>query len=211
LISASHLTITPYCRNTASGKSPVLKHQLQLPNKTRIYKSSQINLNDCSRHFSHKFRPRASTKTCTELCRTRHQFITGNRDGYFVAFVLVVAHTYIVHVVGAGITTPILSTVGNYDLTPCLRPSKVGEEGPREPRLSSSLMADKRAYNFRCNWCKTIILLGRLNTTRERNSPTLPYIEYATNYSISLKFITRNFDLICGHQLRKFRNDLVIN
>jgi hypothetical protein len=109
LISASHLTITPYCRNTASGKSPVLKHQLQLPNKTRIYKSSQINLNDCSRHFSHKFRPRASTKTCTELCRTRHQFITGNRDGYFVAFVLVVAHTYIVHVVGAGITTPILS------------------------------------------------------------------------------------------------------
>jgi hypothetical protein len=88
------------------------------------------------------------------------------------------------------------STVGNYDLTPCLRPSKVGEEGPREPRLSSSLMADKRAYNFRCNWCKTIILLGRLNTTRERNSPTLPYIEYATNYSISLKFITRNFDLI---------------
>jgi hypothetical protein len=55
------------------------------------------------------FRPRASTKTCTELCRTRHQFITGNRDGYFVSFVLVLAHTYIVHVVGAGITTPILS------------------------------------------------------------------------------------------------------
>jgi hypothetical protein len=53
------------------------------------------------------FRPRASTETCTELCRTRHQFITGNRDGYFVSFVLVVAHTYIVHVVGAGITTPI--------------------------------------------------------------------------------------------------------
>jgi hypothetical protein len=55
LISASHITITPYCRNTASDKSPVLKHQSQLPNKTRIYKSSQINLNDCRRHFSHKF------------------------------------------------------------------------------------------------------------------------------------------------------------
>jgi hypothetical protein len=55
------------------------------------------------------FRTRASTKTCSELCRTRHQFITGNRDGYFVSFVLVVAHTYIVHVVGAGSTTLILS------------------------------------------------------------------------------------------------------
>jgi hypothetical protein len=55
------------------------------------------------------FRTRASTKTCSELGRTRHQFITGNRDGYLVSFVLVVAHTYIVHVVGAGITTPILS------------------------------------------------------------------------------------------------------
>jgi hypothetical protein len=55
------------------------------------------------------FRPRASTKIGSELCRTRHQFITGNRDGYFVSFVLVVAHTYMVHVVGAGITTPILS------------------------------------------------------------------------------------------------------
>jgi hypothetical protein len=87
----------------------VPKHQSQLPDKTRIHKSSQINLNDCRRHFSHKFRPRASTKTCTELCRTRHQFITGNRDGYFVSFVLVVTHTYIVRVVGAGITTPILS------------------------------------------------------------------------------------------------------
>jgi hypothetical protein len=144
------------------------------------------------------FRPRASTKTCTELCRTRHQFITGNRDGYFVAFVLVVAHTYLHSTCrwSGNYDAHSKSTVGNYDLTPCLRPSKVGEEGPREPRLSSSLMADKRAYNFRCNWCKTIILLGRLNTTRERNSPTLPYIEYATNYSISLKFITRNFDLI---------------
>jgi hypothetical protein len=74
------------------------------------------------------FRPRASTKIGSELCRTRHQFITGNRDGYFVSFVLVVAHTYMVHVVGAGITTPILSTAGNYDLSQCLRPSKVGEE-----------------------------------------------------------------------------------
>jgi hypothetical protein len=55
------------------------------------------------------FRTRASTKTCSELCRTRHQFITGNRDGYFVSFVLVVAHTYMIHVVGAGITTPILN------------------------------------------------------------------------------------------------------
>ncbi|KAH0816181.1 hypothetical protein GEV33_006610 [Tenebrio molitor] len=48
------------------------------------------------------------------------------------------------------------STVGNYDLTPCLRPSKVEEEGPREPRLSSSLMADKRAYNFRCTVVPTV-------------------------------------------------------
>ncbi|KAH0817207.1 hypothetical protein GEV33_005585 [Tenebrio molitor] len=40
------------------------------------------------------------------------------------------------------------STVGNYDLAQCLRPSKVGEEGPRGPRLSSSVVADKRAYNF---------------------------------------------------------------
>jgi hypothetical protein len=101
------------------------------------------------------FRPRASTKTCSELCRTRHQFITGNRDGYFVSFVPVVAHTYIVHVVGARITTPILSPLPETTTWQSVL-ELVGEEGPQEPRLSSSLVADKRAYNFRC---KTIFLL----------------------------------------------------
>jgi hypothetical protein len=107
------------------------------------------------------FRPRASTKTCSELCCTRHQFITGNRDGYFVSFVLVVAHKYMVHVVGAGITTPILSPLPETTTWhSVLDLVKLEKRVPgNHDSLSLSLVADKRAYNFRCNWCKTIFLL----------------------------------------------------
>jgi hypothetical protein len=103
----------------------------------------------------------------------------------------------IVHVVGAGITTPILSPLPEtttchsvLDLVKLEKRVPANHDSPHRwwptnaPIISGAIGA------------KQYFCFDRLNTTRERNSPTLPYIEYATNYSISLKFITRNFDLI---------------
>ncbi|KAH0810606.1 hypothetical protein GEV33_012185 [Tenebrio molitor] len=87
------------------------------------------------RHFSHKF---SSTSFDKDLYRT-------------LSYATPVYYSPHIHSTcrwSGNYDAHSKSTVGNYDLTPCLRPSKVGEEGPREPRLSSSLMADKRAYNF---------------------------------------------------------------